>query len=351
MSSGNNKQTIYLLGGCNTLVNTPYVIGKQWSGGNDPKKKVPQGYTMNRVYIHAGRILYRQKAVDPPGVYRSGTVKECFGGVGVTWNTPANATQMLLNKLASKVRGHDFNLGVSGAEMNESLGMIGSRSKQIAQSAHNLADSFKKFIPAAAWLEAVYGWLPLLSDIDEGAKAIASNLNKPRQQVFRARMKFPGTPVAGSPANFSPAGVAFEELRGMVIMKEKQSLVANLQLDDPLSIMWEKLPYSFVADWFLPIGGYLNARAFLAGTEADYVISRLTTYRLRVGKWKDTYYECRGFESYASANTTFTRTVGKPTLPLPRARPLKDVFSNWRHCIDGLFLADQKLRHGAGRVR
>jgi hypothetical protein len=34
--------------------------------------------------------------------------------------------------------------------------------------------------------------------------------------------------------------------------------VKEMGLLNPLSLAWELLPYSFVADWFVPIGGYLN---------------------------------------------------------------------------------------------
>lgn len=34
---------------------------------------------------------------------------------------------------------------------------------------------------------------------------------------------------------------------------------ARFGLVNPLEVAWELLPFSFVADWFLPIGGYLNA--------------------------------------------------------------------------------------------
>jgi hypothetical protein len=33
---------------------------------------------------------------------------------------------------------------------------------------------------------------------------------------------------------------------------------ASLGLTNPLELIWERIPYSFVVDWFLPIGGWLS---------------------------------------------------------------------------------------------
>jgi hypothetical protein len=39
---------------------------------------------------------------------------------------------------------------------------------------------------------------------------------------------------------------------------EEMSFERNLGLTDPLSVAWELIPYSFVVDWFVPIGTYLD---------------------------------------------------------------------------------------------
>jgi hypothetical protein len=46
---------------------------------------------------------------------------------------------------------------------------------------------------------------------------------------------------------------------------------------DPLGIAWEAVPFSFVADWFLPIGDYLDALSVFNGISAD----KLTTVKRR----------------------------------------------------------------------
>ena len=41
-------------------------------------------------------------------------------------------------------------------------------------------------------------------------------------------------------------------------MTEQMSAPRSLGLMDPLSVVWELIPYSFVVDWFIPIGTYLE---------------------------------------------------------------------------------------------
>jgi hypothetical protein len=40
---------------------------------------------------------------------------------------------------------------------------------------------------------------------------------------------------------------------------EELSLQRSLGLVNPLEIAWEVVPYSFVVDWFLPVGSYIAA--------------------------------------------------------------------------------------------
>ena len=42
------------------------------------------------------------------------------------------------------------------------------------------------------------------------------------------------------------------------VLSETAEFIANTGLLNPLSVAWELVPYSFVADWFLPVGSYLN---------------------------------------------------------------------------------------------
>jgi hypothetical protein len=44
----------------------------------------------------------------------------------------------------------------------------------------------------------------------------------------------------------------------LVEMREEIEWSAQLGLTHPGSVLWERLPWSFVVDWFIPIGTYLS---------------------------------------------------------------------------------------------
>lgn len=353
MSIHDSRRTIQQLWYCGYESTTPtyrnVVIGKYGVGGNDPERKIPQAYNMSEYSTFSGFCTYK----NPPNAtyYRKGASSACFGPPSYTLEIPSDLNQRLINRLAGQVRGHDFNIGISSAEAKESLGMIRDRSKKISkslndmQNAQKLKRAAKKFIPAAAWLEAVYGWLPLMSDVKAGAEALAFNLNKPRKHTYRASIKVDGKARPANDIVTTASGRVRHSLRAQITLEEDPSLVANLQLDNPALVAWELVPYSFVADWFLPIGGWLEARSFLAQTKrGSCITTTLRVYDVRTDELIHPSYVASVFVGGSERGVQFSRVLSAPYLPVPKFRNLKDVFSDWRHTIDALALLNQRFR-------
>jgi hypothetical protein len=109
------------------------------------------------------------------------------------------------------------------------------------------------------WLELQYGWIPLLTSSFEAAKAFEEVSNGPRKSVFTAS----GTRSVSYEASQGPLTFTIP-LKGRAgrrlqyEMSEEMSVQRQMGLLDPLSIAWELTPWSFVIDWFLPIGIYLS---------------------------------------------------------------------------------------------
>jgi len=54
----------------------------------------------------------------------------------------------------------------------------------------------------------------------------------------------------------------------------------------PLTVIWELLPYSFIVDWFFPIGSFLQATNATVGlTFSDGYIGRNSTFDYRLSYW------------------------------------------------------------------
>jgi hypothetical protein len=52
----------------------------------------------------------------------------------------------------------------------------------------------------------------------------------------------------------------------------------TLGLYDPAGLAWELLPFSFVADWFVPIGNYLENLNKIPQLHGQYIISEHVEY-------------------------------------------------------------------------
>jgi len=124
-------------------------------------------------------------------------------------------------------------------------------------------------IIAARWLELQYGWKILMKEIEDLLKAMARN-NEHKPPVKRVRVR------SRRRKNFSnfqgPWTVGLEKGELQVIEEQyctigiryQHSPTFNLLLQQTgwlngINLAWELLPYSFVADWALPIGPYLQS--------------------------------------------------------------------------------------------
>jgi hypothetical protein len=143
---------------------------------------------------------------------------------------------------------------------------------------------------ASNWLQLQYGWKPLLSDI-EGFLKIMGTMNGPTDFVQKVRGS--ATESLQVVDNTYPPGdgvIGFGNTgRSTFTLQTKVKFVIRFRMDSPLtalfsqtgftnpiSLAWELLPFSFVADWFLPIGDYFEAleawkgMTFLGGSKTTF---------------------------------------------------------------------------------
>lgn len=113
---------------------------------------------------------------------------------------------------------------------------------------------------AGRWLELQYGWLPTLSDIHDAWRLWeAKQDNDGRILRFRSRVTETFTlDSSASPSLYSVKGPCKARYQIQAELTEPNSTARALGLLDPLSLVWEIIPWSFVVDWFIPIGTYLE---------------------------------------------------------------------------------------------
>jgi hypothetical protein len=197
---------------------------------------------------------------------------------------------------------------------------------------------------ASWWLEISYGWLPLLSDAEEGAQFLAHQLNVPLQTTFRTSVRKESrlTRITNWQAYgglYTATGKSTRTHRRSLIAKirEKDNIPKLLGLTSLESVAWELTPWSFVVDWFIPIGDWLTARGHAQGLIGTFITSDKRTgiahtpegnFSLNQYTWTSPSYK----------RVLFDRTISYVLkVPMPTMKPLAKAAS-WRHCANAVAL-------------
>lgn len=155
------------------------------------------------------------------------------------------------------------------------------RRADIARSRGENLDGFA----SKTWLEYTYGWMPLISDVYSQAENLATLLTEHQYIVreVKGSAKYDQGDVTRTILNESYAKVTktyrvITRTRFTIRYKIEETSVANVfGLSNPALVAWELLPFSFVVDWFLPIGNFIegltayNGLSFHSGTEVQKV--------------------------------------------------------------------------------
>lgn len=268
----------------------------------------------------------------------------------------------LLGKLREKVAGSSFNAGVFLGEGKQALKMVADSATRILRGyramrhgnfrdAANFLTSGKKKQEAISrkttsnsWLELQYGWLPLLCDVHDGAQFLAHHLNEPLVHTVVVRQRSNGPLTCTNPAGQYVESYAYREK--VITAKLKEVGVYSLAgMMDPLSVQWEIMPYSFIIDWFLPIGDWLSARGLQSSLTGTFVTSTKSVRSFSGLTGKMTAYGMSGFipstVSCRQKQVNFTRTVSNSlSIPLPEVVPLNRAYS-WRRAANAVALITQ----------
>jgi len=260
-----------------------------------------------------------------------------------------------LNKLFEKVKGSDFNAAVSTAELNQSVKLIGDSAFRLArayraarkgdwnEASQQLLKRHKTSgvkNTASTWLELQYGWMPLIKDVHGAYEFIKARLEDVNLSPVRARAEIEhGMEKALNPQN--KWAIAFYRRRVQLLYypTSRLSLVDALGLTDPLTVAWEKMPYSFVIDWFLPIGPWLNALTAARLLQGKVVMTQSEIY-YQFGCTVDNWiYRVEGGESAEEKYLSGTRSImaALPPPMLPSFKPLHQSLS-LQHALNGIAL-------------
>lgn len=261
---------------------------KTWQGSDGKTELLPSGKTRIKWNNYSVRRAFRRRTQqDILLTFDDGSTEHLLGGglsdfYCIEWPFYYNNVEVTAQeRLVAAVRGHGFNLAVNAAQSRQLIDMVVSNLGKLGRSilalkrgdfataARQLGASprtttLKPSDISGRWLELQYGWLPSLSDAFEAAKAYEFITKDERSSTIRVGAK---AEIIGE-ASANPGLVSCKEKWVQRVsyryeLFEKLDAPRSLGLMNPLSVAWEIIPYSFVVDWFLPIGSYLDNLAIL----------------------------------------------------------------------------------------
>lgn len=213
----------------------------------------------------------------------NGSVPAPAGPAATSCTSLADAFGTVTNRLLAKIRDVDIDLGVALGEHRETAAFISSSISKVYRSylkfRHGkISDALQILtgerndkwldIPNVAsnsWLAYSYGLRPLINDV-YGAISVFEKKNKPYVPVKTVIAKdsfdlsTTSTYIA-SGATYSRTMAGKLKVVGKVSFMVENPLTKSLDsfgLLNPLNVAWELVPFSFVVDWFMPIGDIIS---------------------------------------------------------------------------------------------
>lgn len=275
---------------------------------------------------------------------------------------------LAVNKALQNLSDSKTSLGENFAERDQASRMISDRARQVGESVKSYKRSrpkdwlkvkkLKTFGRKAigsipnSWLEKQYGWVPLLLDV-KGAYDLMRSIDE-ENDAFRVTAKgarfvevpidfwsVPENPVPNPcRTNFHSTGQGRYGVFVRLDYTMENPALHELQqagLVNPVALAWNLLPYSFVVDWFLPVGDYLSSwTAALGLTFKGGSVSRYQRSEFSVTGTRPTYpqYYTNSYSGgpgkYIALNMSRRILANSPAPRLPHFKnPLSlDHFAN-----------------------
>jgi hypothetical protein len=203
-------------------------------------------------------------------------------------------TKRSATKMRSAVLNQKLDLATDLAEGAQTVRLIADMAVRIAKTFLEIkklrvVSAAKALLPTSRkqlandFLAYRYGLAPLISDIQGAAESFAATI----VDSTRCRAKGSSTKEVETEEFFpifdnnDQAVIRVVRKRTTVTVRHKCSMVINdeavkklgeLGFTNPANVIWELVPFSFVVDWFLPIGNFLK----LIGTYDQLTITECT---------------------------------------------------------------------------
>lgn len=320
------------------------VLSNVSSVNGDHKSPNPHSYVKwHDDYVYGSAVTTTRRY--PDSTYTTPYAIEVVTETG--WNSnfplPTVAAQVsspyndALEQFYSRIKGSDLNLAVDVAERRQLYRMLSDlylSTRRIKKTIRRIAQGKLAFV-GNSWLAYQYGIRPTISTAYGLLKWSYRNAQRKVSVSARSTKVSEGqgiVPVYGE--NW----VVKSKRSSRVLIKAQFSIgdetlfnASRLTSLNPLAIAWELVPYSFVVDWFLDVGSYLqsfeasflNGISFHSGFRTDtYLHESSCEFSKHVDDVSAGYLSRmsqtinrRGGFRYASLTRTKLSSLPRPDLP------------------------------------
>lgn len=243
------------------------------------KRKKPRPLTPTTFRVQES--LYNPEPYSsgtPSGIYREGRLTHVYGSEPVITDRLFDDGTFNLNRARAKIAGRGRDLGEALIELDQTINLVKKNVNRVGRIGDAMRDSnwglldhlikgktphsLKKMAPskrlANGYLEIMFGILPLLESSELAVEAYRKGLLK-RGQKVRA--------VSGGvrhdltvPLKEWDKNVGRATVSG-IVRNPHLATLNSYGLLNPALMLWQRLPYSFVIDWFVPIAPLLGSLA------------------------------------------------------------------------------------------
>jgi len=188
--------------------------------------------------------------------------------------------------------------------------------------------------PLGDWLEGRYGWRTLIFDLRDLSEVLANLENKRTRYSERAGRTLTsvyedtGPNLAGVVASFTHPVIR------TVTVSYRGSVTADIEPPqfgfNPVTTAWELLPFSFIVDWFLGVGQWLEALSFFtlesshtSSTGYKILVDEAATYT--ASTFTEAKYSGQVYRQTLMTNEV-TRRIPSSVSTIPQPRVKLDAF-------------------------
>lgn len=306
--------------GHNTTFITNY---REWSGTRTPgfislkktgKLPVNPHHVFKYDLIDYGYIRAWVYPNPASCLFHCGPYFEKIGDGAPEYGSPIPTCQHIVstrNRAITRLRGEIGeinNLAETFVQMNQATNMIGTnlmrivnsvtalKRKNLSQAVHALWGSKRPvyrerygqksgishtYTLSQNWIELQYGWKPLLNDIVGVIDGIAAIMaaDHSMRSVYASAQNYETLSIllrpqvqAGLKAGVFGAKTIHTNTQYAFVIRYRISdklklFMSQVGFTNPISLAWELLPWSFVSDWVLPIGPFLESLTQWDGLE------------------------------------------------------------------------------------